>query len=94
MKANSFYNSIIGLEFLGTCVNHSIDEIENFEKGCVKANANIVESLIKKHAPDLIETLTLDVPSCYNPYRHLTERKKDVIIYYHSAIHYFFKPIF
>lgn len=93
MKANYFYNSIVGLEFIGTCVDHNIEQIEEHEKGCVKADYKKVERLIKKHIPELVPELTLDIPNCYNPYRHLTERKKDLIIYYHSGIHYFFKPI-
>ena len=86
MKAKQFYNSINEMQLISTCESSTYYECEEYMKNSVKANANIVEKLIKKFMPDLWEELSLNY---YNPFRYQCRRKNGLIIYCHSAIEYF-----
>ena len=86
MKAKQFYNNIQEMQLIATCVSSTIYEWDEYMKNSVKADANIVEKLIKKLLPDLWEELNLNY---YNPFRYQCRRKKGLIIYCHSAVEYF-----
>lgn len=76
------------LQYLYNCSNISINEWNDLMKGSTKANGSLIRNLIKKHLPDLYDSLCLDFN---NPYEDQSRKKQGMFIYVHSAIEYFIK---
>tara|TARA_R110000868_G_scaffold14426_4_gene67223 strand:+ start:32769 stop:33029 length:261 start_codon:yes stop_codon:yes gene_type:complete len=71
-----------------TCVGISMRLWEHYMKDAVKANGYEIKKLIKKHLPELAESLGLKY---HNPYESNCKRTKTHFIYVHSNIEYFLK---
>ncbi len=84
---NDIYK-ISSLNIEATCCNISIKEWNKLMKNSAKANGFKIRKLIKKHIPELYESLNLDY---YNPFENQCKRTKTHFIYVHSGIEYFLK---
>lgn len=71
---------------IDTCMGINQREWDKYMKGTTKANGAMIRKLIKKHLPELYNSLTLEY---YNPYESQSRKKKGLLIYVHSMIEYF-----
>ena len=80
MRANKFYNSINSLYCECTCESdgHKIQSI--IKNQCIKANYNKIKSLIRKHLPDLYESLALQFPNPWSSQSYRSRNGKYLII--------------
>ena len=78
--------SVNSLECVATCVGITLREFDEFMSGTTKADGYQILRLIKKHLPDLYDSLNGDL---YNPYIDQCRKKKGLLVYVHSAIEYF-----
>ena len=69
-----------------TCQNISYSQWEILMKDAKPINYNWLKHKIKKHLPNLYDTLCLDY---YNPWENEAYRTKTHYILVHSAIEYF-----
>lgn len=82
------YKAIKSLELEYVCTGITIKRWDYLMKNAVKANGYKIRKLIKKHLPNLYESLALKYP---NPYEHQSKRTDKHLIYIHSGIEYFIK---
>jgi len=69
-----------------TCVGIGLNKWEELMKNCTQANKRTIDRLVKKHLPDLYDSLAL---WAYNPYNYY--KTKTHLILVHSSIEYFLK---
>ncbi len=68
-----------------TCVNCSgYNEWDNLMEGHTRANKTLIDSLVKKHLPELYNDLCLNF---HNPYFYYKTEKHLILV--HSSIEYF-----
>ena len=82
------YENIKELELEYSCTGISQRKWDVLMYNAKKANGSKIRKLIKKHLPEVYESLALNF---YNPYEYQSQKTKDHLIYVHSAIEYFFK---
>lgn len=82
------YESISSLELQCTCVGIGIRKWDTLMFNSKKANGSKIRGLIKKHLPELYESLALEFR---NPYENQSVRTTTHLIYVHSGIEYFIK---
>ena len=81
-------SEVNNLEYVDNCMGISIKKWESYMLNTTKANGKKIKSLIKKHLPDLYESIGLEFP---NPFEHKSVKKDGLLVYVHSGIEYFFK---
>ena len=74
------------LNLIATCVGITQSKWNELMNGTTKANGSMIRSLIKKHLPNLYNSLCLEY---YNPYESSSVKKKGLLVYVHSGIEYF-----
>lgn len=74
------------LQLHATCVNCGVYQWEKLMENTTKANGERIRLLIKKHLPELYDSLALNF---YNPYESKCVKKPGLLVYVHSAIEYF-----
>ena len=80
-------NSLCSIVYVTCCVDSTSIEIEKYMKNSRKASYKRLISLIKKHCPEIFQTLCLDF---YNPWEGQTYQTKTHYILTHSGIEYIF----
>lgn len=79
---------IKSLELVSTCVGISSSQWDEYMKGTTKANGRMIRNHIKKHLPELAESLALNF---YNPFEYQARKKGGLFVYVHSMIEYFLR---
>ena len=69
-----------------TCTQITQSKWDRLMKGARRASQRKLNSLVKKHLPDLYEALALEFP---NPYDYFQTRTHWILV--HSAIEYFIR---
>ena len=67
-----------------TCCNINLAQWNRWMDGATRADHRQVDSLVRRHLPDLYENLRLDLR---NPYNYFKTRRHLILV--HSAIEYF-----
>lgn len=90
MKAKQIYEraKTKGIKYIGNCASFNYRKVEELMDGSTKASGETIRKIIKTHYPDIYASLSLDF---YNPHETWSRKKKDLLIYVHSSIEYFFK---
>ena len=70
------------------CADLSLDQWKERMKGIKPISYKWLVAKVKKHLPQLYESLMLDV---YNPYQEKCGVNRDYYVLVHSAIEYFIK---
>jgi len=76
------------MELECTCIGIGIDRWNQLMKGNKPLNYEWLRRKVKKHLPELYDSLGLDY---YNPYENHTSVTKTHYILVHSSIEYFIK---
>ena len=67
-----------------TCSGINLAQWNKWMAGATRANHRQIDSLVRRHLPDLYEGLNLDL---WNPYHYFKTRRHLILV--HSAIEYF-----
>ena len=67
-----------------TCADISLEQWNRWMAGVTRADKRGIDSLVRKHLPDLYEDLRLDLR---NPYHYFKTRRHLILV--HSAMEYF-----
>lgn len=67
-----------------TCCNINLAQWERWMAGATRADHRQIDSLVRRHVPDLYEALSLNLR---NPNRYFKTRRHLILV--HSAIEYF-----
>ena len=76
------------IEFIGRCSDLNISQIDKLLSDTTKANGKRIRCIIRHFMPEFDDELKFDY---YNPYEYKSVKKKDLLVYVHSGIEYFFK---
>lgn len=74
------------LEYDTDCIAISNWKWNDLMEGATIANKQVIDKLVKRHLPNLHDSLALDL---YNPYKYYKTEKHLVLV--HSGIEYFLK---
>jgi hypothetical protein len=90
----SFYDGIRFLTYETNCIDITIDKWDMLMNGATRADKDKVNSLVRKHCPEIANSLMLNEVSLkklrwWNPYDYF--KTKTHLILVHSSIEYFFK---
>ena len=73
-----------GLWLEATCSGINLAQWERWMAGATRADKRQIDSLVRRHLPDLYESLSLNLR---NPYNYFKTRRHLILV--HSAIEYF-----
>ena len=73
-----------GLRLEATCCDINLAQWERWMAGATRADHRRIDTLVKRHLPDLYEALSLNLR---NPYNYFKTRRHLILV--HSAIEYF-----
>ena len=73
-----------GLRLEATCCDINLAQWERWMAGATRADHRQIDSLVRRHLPDLYEALSLNLR---NPYHYFKTRRHLILV--HSAIEYF-----
>ena len=73
-----------GLFLEATCTNIDLAQWNRWMDGATRGDKRRIDSLVRRHLPDLYEALSLNL---WNPYHYFKTRRH--LILAHSAIEYF-----
>ena len=73
-----------GLRLDACCCDISLAQWERWMAGATRADHRQIDSLVRRHLPDLYEELSLNL---WNPYHYFKTRRHLILV--HSAIEYF-----
>ena len=73
-----------GLRLDACCCDISLAQWERWMAGATRADHRQIDSLVRRHVPDLYEALSLNLR---NPYHYFKTRRHLILV--HSAIEYF-----
>ena len=73
-----------GLWLEATCTNINLAQWNRWMDGATRADHRQIDSLVRRHVPDLYEALSLNLR---NPNRYFKTRRHLILV--HSAIEYF-----
>ena len=77
-------NEVDCLWLEATCSGINLAQWNKWMAGATRANHRQIDSLVRRHLPDLYEGLNLDL---WNPYHYFKTRRHLILV--HSAIEYF-----
>ena len=77
-------SQVDGLRLEATCCDINLAQWERWMAGATRADHRQIDSLVKRHLPDLYEALSLNLR---NPYNYFKTRRHLILV--HSAIEYF-----
>lgn len=73
-----------GLWLEATCCNINLSQWEQWMAGATRGDKRRIDSLVRRHLPNLYEALSLNL---WNPYHYFKTRRHLILV--HSAIEYF-----
>ena len=79
---------IKNLECIDSCVGISSAQWDEYMEGTTKANGRMIRNHIKKHLPELYDSIDLDF---FNPFEYQSRKKEGLFVYVHSMIEYFLR---